>query len=205
MIRLSRIHFPVTTLGPGLRVGIWFQGCSIRCQGCISMDTWAEHGSLICISEIVELLRGYDADGVTISGGEPFDQTEGLLELLQALRVHFPAWDVLVFSGYPAEHLPHLSLDLIDALISDPFQLDLPQTLALRGSDNQRLHLLTSRGEARFGSYDRPRTPLDDAMDLTIDAGTVWMAGIPRRGDLQRLQGLLEAQGTLITTTEGKS
>ncbi|WP_461325238.1 4Fe-4S cluster-binding domain-containing protein [Bradyrhizobium diazoefficiens] len=41
-ISVSRIHFPVTTLGPGRRLGIWFQGCSIRCPGCISMDTWME-------------------------------------------------------------------------------------------------------------------------------------------------------------------
>lgn len=37
---LSRLHFPVTTLGPGRRIGVWFQGCSIRCAGCISRDTW---------------------------------------------------------------------------------------------------------------------------------------------------------------------
>ncbi|HAU1321526.1 TPA: radical SAM protein, partial [Legionella pneumophila] len=40
MIYISRVHFPVTTLGPGHRIGIWFQGCSIRCPGCISTDTW---------------------------------------------------------------------------------------------------------------------------------------------------------------------
>ena len=40
-VSISRLHFPVTTLGPGHRIGIWFQGCSIRCEGCLSMDTWA--------------------------------------------------------------------------------------------------------------------------------------------------------------------
>ncbi|MCT5046402.1 radical SAM protein, partial [Pseudomonas aeruginosa] len=27
-------------MGTGRRLGIWFQGCSIRCPGCISADTW---------------------------------------------------------------------------------------------------------------------------------------------------------------------
>ena len=39
-MRLSRLHHPVTTLGPGRRAGIWFQGCTIRCPGCMSVDTW---------------------------------------------------------------------------------------------------------------------------------------------------------------------
>ena len=37
-IRVRFIHFPVETLGPGRRVGVWLQGCSIRCVGCISPE-----------------------------------------------------------------------------------------------------------------------------------------------------------------------
>jgi len=33
-IAISRAHFPISTLGPGLRLGVWMQGCSIRCKGC---------------------------------------------------------------------------------------------------------------------------------------------------------------------------
>ncbi len=39
-ILLNKAHFPVTVLGPGRRIGIWLQGCSIGCAGCISQDTW---------------------------------------------------------------------------------------------------------------------------------------------------------------------
>ena len=56
------------------------------------------------------------------------------------------AGDVLVYSGYSLESLvPCLERfeHLIDALITDPFRNDVPQTLALRGSDNQRLVTLT--------------------------------------------------------------
>ncbi len=60
--------------------------------------------------------------GITVSGGEPFEQFAALLALLGELRQRSRA-DILVYSGYPLEHL-HAQLEqaagLIDALISDP-------------------------------------------------------------------------------------
>ncbi|WP_416050224.1 4Fe-4S cluster-binding domain-containing protein [Cupriavidus basilensis] len=208
---LSRLHFPVTTLGPGQRVGIWLQGCSIRCPGCISADTWqAGNGRSVSVTTLMAKLAPWlaQAEGVTISGGEPFEQPEGLLALLHALRAACPL-DILVYSGHPIEALaPVLTRadGLIDALISDPFALHAPQTLALRGSDNQRLHLLTPLGRARFGAFERPLAAHDRALDLMFDDdGTVWLAGIPRRGDLGRLRALLQAQGHTITITEDRA
>ena len=54
-ISLSRLHFPVTTLGPGRRIGIWFQGCSIRCPGCISADTWAFRTAAAMVTDVLAL------------------------------------------------------------------------------------------------------------------------------------------------------
>ena len=135
---------------------------------------------------------------MTISGGEPFDQPDALLELLLALRRH-DHLDILVYSGYPLEQIT-ASLDLanglIDALISDPFEQQLSQSLALRGSDNQRLNLLTERGRDRFADFERPLQDSDKILDLMLDDnGSVWMAGIPRRDDLLRLRDLLRDQG----------
>ena len=45
-VGVSRLHFPVTTLGPGRRAAIWLQGCSIHCRGCVSRDTWAPAASM---------------------------------------------------------------------------------------------------------------------------------------------------------------
>src|SRR5215831_1013285 len=87
-ISISRIHFPVSTLGPGQRIGIWFQGCSIRCPGCISMDTWAEGRGITTVEEVINSIIPWlsKADGITISGGEPFDQPDALLELTARIR-----------------------------------------------------------------------------------------------------------------------
>ena len=209
-INISRVHFPVTTLGPGNRIGIWFQGCSIRCPGCISVDTWdSKNSGLIGFADLLSQINIWmkDADGVTISGGEPFDQPEGLLAILNGLVLEAHQ-DVLVYSGYPFEKINTTAASKcgrIDALISDPFDITKPQNLALRGSDNQRLHLLTELGRKKFISYDRLRKQSDLSLDVMFDTdGSVWLAGIPKRGDLQKLQELLRSQGHLIATSEDK-
>ncbi len=206
-LNLSRAHFPVSTLGPGNRVGIWFQGCSIRCPGCISADTWRKSDESVDVGTLLKNLSGwFDAcDGVTISGGEPFEQPDALVALLRGIRYRWNR-DVLVFTGFPIEAIGTVlgqSEGLIDALVSDPFDLGAPQTLALRGSDNQRLHLLTPRGRARFSQFERVLGSEDKRIDFLLDAnGSAWMAGIPARGDMRRLQALLKASGHEASITE---
>lgn len=146
-ISLSRLHFPVTTLGPGQRIGLWVQGCSLHCKGCLSPDTWHQRDNAIEISELIAQLSQWFpfADGITISGGEPFEQPKALQQLLKALRQHFQG-DISVYSGYEWEQIKQQVLEmdgLIDALMSGPYQENAPQTQLLRGSDNQQLHRLT--------------------------------------------------------------
>jgi anaerobic ribonucleoside-triphosphate reductase activating protein len=209
---LSRVHFPVTALGPGQRLGIWFQGCSIRCKGCISADTWDKEqaGQRVSLAQLLPQVEPWlaQADGITVSGGEPFDQPEALLALLATLRARHDG-DILVYSGYPLERLTvwlERADGLIDALISDPYQKRRTQTLALRGSDNQRLTLLTNLGRVRLGGYARARDPNDRKLDIMFDAkGVAWMAGIPERDDLSRLCELLRLRGFETTTTVDSS
>ena len=203
---LSRVHFPVTTLGPGHRLCIWFQGCSIRCPGCVSMDTWATGRHETTVDALLQSITPWlmQADGITISGGEPFDQPDALRELLVGLRAR-SATDVLVYSGHALEHLDLEHFDgLIDALISDPFRIGQPQTLTLRGSDNQRLTCFTPLGHARFGRLKHKLASGERTLDIMFDDpdGQVFLAGIPERGDLRRLAALLEGQGHIISTTE---
>ncbi|NIF41406.1 radical SAM protein [Burkholderia sp. Tr-862] len=209
-IRISRLHFPVTTLGPGQRIGIWFQGCAIRCQGCISMDTWANAGGETTVDAILAQVRTWlpESTGITISGGEPFDQSDALIALLHGMR-QLSTGDILVYSGYTIESLANTLAradGLIDALISDPFDIDAPQTLPLRGSDNQRLHCLTALGHACFAQYEH--TPRNDgkALDVMFDEdGSVWFAGIPDRDDFQRLRDLLTDQGHHVRISADKA
>lgn len=206
-IALSRIHYPVTTLGPGRRIGIWFQGCSIRCRGCVSLDTWAAGQEMVSVMSVMDALSRYltEADGLTISGGEPFDQLPALIALLRAWRLHH-AGDVLVYSGYSLERLAGelTSLNgLVDGLICDPFEEDAGDHLALRGSANQRLVTLSERGRDLYGPFVRATAP-SRAFDLMFDdvAGQVFLVGIPRRHDLMTLRTILARQGHVMATTE---
>jgi anaerobic ribonucleoside-triphosphate reductase activating protein len=203
---LSRVHYPVITLGPGRRVGIWFQGCSIRCPGCVSLDTWAPLQNGTTVERVMSTITPWlaEAEGITISGGEPFDQPAALHALLTDLRAQSSA-DILVYSGYALEALDMTAFaGLIDALITDPFRQDQPQTLALRGSDNQRLTCLTPIGAARFASFRDHIVGDEKTLDIMFDGpdGEIFLAGIPKRGDLKRLAMLLESQGHSIHTTE---
>lgn len=208
-ISVSRIHFPVTTLGPGRRLGIWFQGCSIRCPGCISMDTWAKGRGNTTVEEVVNSIIPWisKADGITISGGEPFDQPDALLELTTRIRSKTEA-DILVFTGYSWANIREMvgtSSGTIDTLVTGPFDFEEKQTLALRGSDNQELHFITEKGRAQFANFERLADERDRSVDVMFDEnGDVWFAGIPARNDFRRLQELLKSNGSTLDTSEDK-
>jgi anaerobic ribonucleoside-triphosphate reductase activating protein len=150
------------------------------------------------------------ADGVTISGGEPFQQPEALEMLLHGLRqLSTSKIDVLVYSGYPWEQIAAIvgRLDgFIDVLISDPFDAKAGQTLLWRGSDNQRMHLLTPLAEDRYRTLvDAPRSTLPAALDVFFEDGVVWMAGIPLPGTMEVLRNQLAEAGFSSTTSEARS
>ncbi|WP_271769029.1 4Fe-4S single cluster domain-containing protein [Aquimarina algiphila] len=201
-IGISRLHFPVTTLGPGKRIGIWFQGCSIHCEGCISADTWQFNTKMVDINELKRVLKTWlpSCDGITITGGEPFDQQAALFELLTFLRPY--NLSVLVYSGYSYQKLKQkkeIFEGLIDVLISEPYDYKETQTKALLGSDNQKIHLLTSLGEHTFSDY--VKCIPEKKLDVQFDDNKVWMAGIPIQG-MKEITKTLQQEGVDIKSTQ---
>ncbi|MEO0625059.1 MAG: 4Fe-4S cluster-binding domain-containing protein [Pseudomonadota bacterium] len=205
-LMLSRMHFPVTTLGPGRRIGLWVQGCTIRCPGCISMDTWASGTDPVSIGQIGGALRGWldRADGITITGGEPLEQEEAIVELLRDVRAALSG-DVLVYTGLGADEAlarPLATSGLVDAMIPEPFRPGQPRTRALRGSDNQPLVPLTALGRERYEPFiDAPPELALDAMFDTSGGTPLWLAGIPNGADFLDLVAGLEAEGHRVTVT----
>lgn len=202
-LRVARIHHPIEVLGPGRRVGVWLQGCSIRCRGCMSKDTWEPTvgegiATEVVASRIFSARDSSEVSGLTVSGGEPFDQAAGLEHLLELVRAGWPEADILVYSGYSHRQLrtryPRI-LSLLDALMAGPYVEGRDTELPWRGSANQELVLLSA---AATESYRHSEADGQRRLQVGIDQESVWIAGIPRRGDLARLRDSLESQGLLF-------
>lgn len=210
-IAVNKAHFPVTVLGPGRRIGIWLQGCSIHCKGCVSQDTWDfDPGRDMPLDTLLAWCRqvaqqGFD--GVTLSGGEPFDQPLALIALLDGLiawresaRLDF---DILCYSGYPLAQLEkkyaHI-LCKLDALIPEPYANALPLGDVWRGSSNQSLVMLSARGRKRYAPYvSAPFSSLGKRIQASVEQGRVWYIGIPDRGDMEALEKRCAEQGVRFT------
>lgn len=196
-ILLNKAHFPVSVLGFGKRIGIWFQGCSIHCPSCCSRDTWEfAEDRRVDVSSLVDWCRDVSAgsiDGITISGGEPFDQPDALLGLLEA----FDQWrtseglqlDILVYTGYSERSVRGrggVHLRYIDALVTGPYQKGKIGMKPYCGSDNQQMVVLSQIGETRYGASGL--AVWKSGMQVAVDGEGIWMIGIPRRDDLKKFE-----------------
>lgn len=207
VLRVARVHFPVTALGPGRRLGIWVQGCGLACPGCMSRETWdPSGGTAISVSELAATWRraaAAGADGITVSGGEPLDQELALAALLGQARQQAAgrAVDILVFTGYELEQARRRAPAVLaeaDAIITGRFEVAQPTALLWRGSANQRLVPLTELGHTRYQEYVTAWTA-QPPVQVGVDSGGCWLIGVPRRGDLGRLEKTLRDRGITVT------
>lgn len=147
MLRIAGIVSDSIVDGPGIRLTLFTQGCKHGCPGCHNPQTHAfDGGRLISIDAIIEMVRSNPLlDGVTISGGEPFEQAGLCSEL--ARRVHEEGLNVIVYSGYTFEEIIQGSdsqgwdklLKETDILVDGRFILEKRNfLLKFRGSENQR-------------------------------------------------------------------
>ena len=154
--------------GPGVRTVVWFQGCTLGCVGCFNPATHApkptsgptgldsgEHATPPPLDRIVAGLAEAAASGIeglTLSGGEPMQQIDAAIVLLAAARL--AGLSTLMFSGYTIAEIQALprggeALALLDVLIDGRYRSELRLGQGLRGSSNQRVHLLTQRYTTR--------------------------------------------------------
>ncbi len=186
-LNIGLMFYPVYTLGPGVRLGIWLAGCTLACPGCMTPEFWEarpEHRrSLEDIAAFLDRLPE-DVHAVTISGGEPFQQPEGLAALLHLLRARGYD-DIWVYTGYTLEWLRRRYASLlsrIDVLIDGPYRQDLPTDLLWRGSANQRMHLLSPRARRRHARWVQARGHRPHLQVVALPRG-VRVIGIPRAGE----------------------
>ena len=147
--------------GPGRRFAVWTQGCSLRCPGCCNPHLFSDRGG--SSHEVSALLQRIAAqqgiEGVSLLGGEPFDQAPAVAELCAGVRAL--GLSVMVFSGYTLAELQArgVGLDDVDLLVDGRFEAARPDTQRRWvGSTNQQVHFLSARGQADAARFAAPNT-----------------------------------------------
>jgi anaerobic ribonucleoside-triphosphate reductase activating protein len=132
---------------------VWTQGCSIGCYGCFNPETHQPAGGRSWDPlELASYLADPEIDGLTVTGGEPFDQWSATLALLEAWR-SLHQGSTLVLSGHTLQRVEsqHAPTDVsrlkecVDVLIAGPYQRRRHLGAGLRGSDNKSVHFFSDR------------------------------------------------------------
>ncbi|MDU5471529.1 MAG: anaerobic ribonucleoside-triphosphate reductase activating protein [Peptoniphilus harei] len=134
--------------GPGIRTTIFVTGCTHKCHNCFNEeyqdfdfgDPWTQRET----DEVIEDLKLDEVRGLTILGGEPFQNEVDLLEVLRDIKKEVQK-DIWIFSGYTYEEIlkdqdKKKLLEECDVLVDGRFVEALKDlNLRFRGSSNQRI------------------------------------------------------------------
>lgn len=200
VLYIANIVRSCRTLGPGSRVVLWVARCSRGCPGCIAEPIIGpDAGQPVGVDELAATILGWpEANALTLSGGEPFEQAEALLALCMKLRSHRD-FSLMAFSGFSRAALERGEetaqaqlLSMLDILVDGPYIRSRGGDFLWRGSDNQTIHLLTDRHSDMSAQLDGPGVGIE--FRVTQDGRLFW-AGIPTPGLAGDLDSGLAALG----------
>jgi len=176
--------------GPGVRAVIWVQGCTIGCPGCYNAFTHP-HKS-VKLMRPVEIAKWVatisDIEGITFSGGEPFEQAAAIIATIDEIRLLCdPKFSVFAFSGFEYDSLIESEdpvvqelLKRIDILSAGPYISKLRDTnLLWRGSSNQTLQYLSERYSSREEEKWTKESPVEE---FTLDNNSMHFTGFEGPG-----------------------
>ena len=144
--------------GLGVRVSLFVSGCRNHCPGCFNQCTWdfnyGREFTQETEDEIINALAPSYIQGLTVLGGEPFEEENQrvLYPFLKKVKELYPQKNIWCYTGYIYEQdllnkngkkhceVTENLLQLIDTLVDGPFkQEEKDITLEFRGSRNQRI------------------------------------------------------------------
>ena len=157
-LHIMAVTGPDINNGPGFRVTIWVSGCTHACPGCQNKHTW-KYGQghklddmvpyhITCKEKILNLIGDKHIDGVTISGGDPLDQSaqalKELAKFLSNIKKRYPEKSIWLYTGYLIEDLKNYPYKEVikncDVIIDGPYVKEKRNiTIPFRGSTNQRI------------------------------------------------------------------
>ena len=168
--------------GPGRRYALWVQGCPLRCAGCCNPEMFSAVGGELCdpLALAREAIATAGIEGVTLLGGEPFEQAEACASFAAAVRG--AGLSVMVFSGFTLAELEQKQepgvrrlLDACDLLVDGRYDRTQPERRRRWiGSQNQVMHFLSNRYR-----QDDPRLFERNTIELRLVGGTLTVNGWP--------------------------
>lgn len=146
-MNISGISYPDVNNGLGCRITLWVSGCSHHCKGCQNKETWDKKSGRVFSKEdkekLFDILSKPYIKGLTLSGGDPLDSFDEVLQVVKEIRDTFGSTkDIWLYTGYTLEQINNSEkkeiLPYINYLVDGLFELDKRDiTLKFRGSTNQ--------------------------------------------------------------------
>lgn len=155
-LNLASVRMCTEAEGPGKRFAIWCQGCNRRCEGCCNPDMQEFIQNIIVdVEDLKKLIlrskKENGIEGISLLGGEPLLQSQGLLELAQWCETI--DLSVVLFTGYTYTEILNSTnqyvrdlLNYVDILVDGPFVKSLYDNKRdWVGSTNQNVLFLSNR------------------------------------------------------------
>ncbi len=164
--------------GPGNRFVLWTQGCSKGCSECFNPETWSNNiYKEYSPRQIFELVKNFEVDGITISGGDPLEQEDELLELLMLLSSIRLSKGIILFTGFTRAEISsniirEECLRYIDVLIDGRYEKNLKVDFSLRGSSNQEFYFFSNK-------VSMSELVFDQEIEISCLEGDIMMTGFP--------------------------
>jgi len=149
-----KIYKDSVSAGTGIRVEVYFAGClpnkckEGNCPGCHNPEaqkfTAGQEYTEETEEYILKLCENPYISGLTLVGGEPYDQdSEKITKLVKKFSEKFADKDIWVYTGYEFDQIKYKELSkYIDVAVVGPFileQRDISDANRWRGSRNQRV------------------------------------------------------------------
>jgi anaerobic ribonucleoside-triphosphate reductase activating protein len=181
-LRVAKILVGTEAEGPGVRAALWLQGCSLRCAACCNPEMLGDKGGeMHSVSALGGQLWGASQiEGITILGGEPFEQAAGAAAL--AKEAQEAGLSVMVFSGYTLDELQKRKDPAIDDLLSHcdllvdgRYRESEPESeRRWIGSRNQVMHFLSDRYNSEEARFHESNT-----VEIRFKPGSLTVSGWP--------------------------
>lgn len=192
-LRVFDIKTGITKLGPGLRFGIWTQGCPRRCSGCMSPNSQAlNQGYLVDVEALSKQVVDSGRTELTISGGEPFLQAKQLIALIDKVRETVDL-GVIIYTGYTIDELNSSEniyykklLKKSDLIVDGEYVESLNDGKNLRGSSNQRAIPLTDR----YRDFSKEFGTRPAEVEFFFQEEKISMVGVPSQEILERFKNI---------------